>query len=350
MSQELLSEEVVGRIKEEYELVNALTELGHTISKLVILKRGETEQSYTLAPSNKIRFNYRTTFLDPAISQRLLSVTNVEEVERGSDFQFDIERSEQAFTSVSGPVYQSILTQWNLPDKLKKGNSEQYWLVNNRDKFPLSASNEEILEFVRNNNSDAPSNQLQKLPGGLPGFYHDIPGINVTYLGGSGYGILEGSILKLSLSERSIDLLDPKSISQLSVLFTHIQGLEFDGGVFQKGGGFMGGGFGLGGFVIGAASSAVLNKITTRTNIQTVMRILTSEGEMNFFTDEATPDQLDMALADVRTGIRNREVNPAPVNSGISQVEQLEKLVKLRDQGVLTNEEFDAQKSKILNS
>jgi len=349
MSQELLSEIVVERIKEEYELVNALTELGHTISKCVILKRGETEQSYTLAPSNKIRFNYRTTFLDSTISQRMLSVANVEEVEPGADFQFDIDRIEQAFTSVSSPVYQSLLTQWNLPNKLKKV-TDSYWLVNDREKYPLSASNQEILEFVRNNNSNVPSTQLQKLPGGPPGFYHDIPGINVTYLGGSGYGILEGSILKLSLSERSIDLLDPKSLSQLSVLFAHIQGLEFDGGVFQKGGGFMGGGFGLGGFVIGAASSAVLNKITTRTNIQTVMRILTSEGEMNFFTDEATPDQLDMALADVRTGIRNREVNPAPVNSGISQVEQLEKLVKLRDQGVLTNEEFDAQKSKILNS
>ena len=126
--------------------------------------------------------------------------------------------------------------------------------------------------------------------------------------------------------------------------------MELDGGVFQKGGGFTGGGFGIGGFVIGAASASILNKVTTRTNIQTILRITTSLGELNLFTDEATPDQLDLAFADVRTAIRNRIQNPVVSSNGLSKVEQLEKLVKLRDQGILTIEEFETEKAKILNT
>ncbi|WP_406830799.1 SHOCT domain-containing protein [Pedococcus sp. KACC 23699] len=39
---------------------------------------------------------------------------------------------------------------------------------------------------------------------------------------------------------------------------------------------------------------------------------------------------------------------PAPAPSGSDMLEQLKTLGELRDQGVLTQEEFDAQKAKIL--
>jgi len=44
------------------------------------------------------------------------------------------------------------------------------------------------------------------------------------------------------------------------------------------------------------------------------------------------------------------EMEAAPENDGLSQssIEQLQQLAKLKDQGVLTQEEFDAQKQKIL--
>ena len=44
------------------------------------------------------------------------------------------------------------------------------------------------------------------------------------------------------------------------------------------------------------------------------------------------------------------EMEAAPENDGLSQssIEQLQQLAKLTDQGVLTQEEFDAQKQKIL--
>ena len=41
---------------------------------------------------------------------------------------------------------------------------------------------------------------------------------------------------------------------------------------------------------------------------------------------------------------------PAPAAPQVDMVEQLEKLAQLKDQGVLTQEEFDAQKQKLLGA
>jgi predicted Zn-dependent peptidase len=46
------------------------------------------------------------------------------------------------------------------------------------------------------------------------------------------------------------------------------------------------------------------------------------------------------------------EMQAAPENDGLSPdaIEQLQQLAKLKDQGVLTQEEFDTQKQKILGT
>jgi len=41
---------------------------------------------------------------------------------------------------------------------------------------------------------------------------------------------------------------------------------------------------------------------------------------------------------------------PAPAAAGEDSIEKLKQLAELKDQGILTQEEFDAQKAKILNS
>jgi hypothetical protein len=41
---------------------------------------------------------------------------------------------------------------------------------------------------------------------------------------------------------------------------------------------------------------------------------------------------------------------PAPAAAGDDSIEKLKQLAELKDQGILTQEEFDAQKAKILNS
>jgi hypothetical protein len=349
MATEVLASNFKELLSKDFDFIKSVTELGHTISRVLEFKKGLIVHQYAPSASNGIQLLFQSSLIDPA-TDRMRNVPNVVIVEPGFGYQFDIDPNLDSFMADSGAPVQAYLVQINLSDKTKKGLKQIYWLVNDSDQFRSTTEYAEILDFIRNKYSDTPTATLQKVPGMTRASSQEAPGINVVFLGGSGYGLTDGSKLKLSLSDRSIDLVDLETRSALSIQLEYIQGLELDGGVFQKGGGFMGGGFGIGGFVIGAASASILNKVTTRTNIQTMLRITTSLGELNLFTDEATPDQLDLAFADVRTAIRNRIQTPVVGSSGISKVEQLEKLVKLRDQGILTSEEFDAEKAKILNT
>lgn len=45
---------------------------------------------------------------------------------------------------------------------------------------------------------------------------------------------------------------------------------------------------------------------------------------------------------------RNAQDQPTPSSDAPDQMEQLEKLAKLRDEGILTEEEFQAKKTQIL--
>ncbi|MQA81130.1 MAG: hypothetical protein GEV10_22040 [Streptosporangiales bacterium] len=115
-----------------------------------------------------------------------------------------------------------------------------------------------------------------------------------------------------------------------------------------RGGGFVGGGFGVKGFVLGAASAAALNKVTTRVTdpevlIETLLRISTTNGEIDLVSFEVRPGDLDIALAPVRVAVRRAAARPAA-----DPVDLLERLVRLRDSGALTEEEFAEQKARIL--
>ena len=47
---------------------------------------------------------------------------------------------------------------------------------------------------------------------------------------------------------------------------------------------------------------------------------------------------------------QQQQQQPAPAAAGEDPIEKLKQLAELKDQGILTQEEFDAQKAKILNS
>ena len=75
--------------------------------------------------------------------------------------------------------------------------------------------------------------------------------------------------------------------------YAEIVALDFDGpGKVTKGGGFIGGGFGLLGAVEGMAIVLVLNSLTTRSEIESLIRCEAREMEVFFFTNTATPRDL----------------------------------------------------------
>jgi predicted RNA-binding Zn-ribbon protein involved in translation (DUF1610 family) len=152
--------------------------------------------------------------------------------------------------------------------------------------------------------------------------------------------------------------------SDLQFLYADIASLELSGpGEVKSGGGFIGGGFGVKGAAKGILAASVLNWLTTRTTVQTVIRLATHTSEYIFSTDKASPQELRLDLSPVfmrisaaqRRAITVRQAelieHPSPSlphEVRFDLVGQLKALAELRAAGVLTDEEFGLAKAKIL--
>jgi hypothetical protein len=138
------------------------------------------------------------------------------------------------------------------------------------------------------------------------------------------------------------------------VAFTDVDDVEIGGpGLVKSGGGFIGGGFGVTGAVEGMAVAAVLNALTTRTSIKTVVRVQAADCELFFLHTQATPEQtrIDLSLplgairsaqASARAHKHRESLRPA------SPVEDLARLASMLESGLLTRDEFDHLKARLL--
>jgi|GEM_PF-3449088 len=147
-----------------------------------------------------------------------------------------------------------------------------------------------------------------------------------------------------------------KADVHVEVPYGQIEHVEIGGpGLIRRGGGFVGGGFGVTGAMEGMAIAAVLNGLTVRTSIQTVVRIQGTGCELFLLYTKATPDQLRIEMS--RTLGTIRSARAAEVAGGAQQearaaspspVEELTKLADLLEKGLLTREEFDQMKAELL--
>ncbi len=136
--------------------------------------------------------------------------------------------------------------------------------------------------------------------------------------------------------------------------YAEVLALRVDGpGAITRGGGFIGGGFGLAGAAEGMVIASVLNALTTRTTIQTIVEVQDRARDFLFFYENQTPEQLRLRLRPVEARLRqladerDRQQRSQPV-SGPDPVERLERLAQLHKQGALTDDEFAAAKRKLL--
>ena len=142
----------------------------------------------------------------------------------------------------------------------------------------------------------------------------------------------------------------------VEVPYGQVEHVEIGGpGLIRKGGGFVGGGFGVTGAIEGIALAAVLNGLTARTSIKTVVRIQGTACELFLLHTTATPEQLRIemsrALGTIRSARAAEEVrgNQQEVRAASSSpVEELTKLADLLQKGLLTREEFDLMKAQLL--
>ncbi|HUC26288.1 MAG TPA: SHOCT domain-containing protein [Streptosporangiaceae bacterium] len=140
------------------------------------------------------------------------------------------------------------------------------------------------------------------------------------------------------------------------VPYSQVEDVEIGGpGLVRTGGGFVGGGFGVNGAIEGMAIASVLNALTARTSIKTVLRIQGTGCELFLLHTMLTSEQVRIVMsrplgairparaAAVADGIQHgaRVVSPSPA-------EELSKLVDMLEKGLLTREEFNLMKAKLI--
>ena len=133
--------------------------------------------------------------------------------------------------------------------------------------------------------------------------------------------------------------------------YAEIEDVEIGGpGLVKTGGGFTGSGSGAVGALEGAAVAAVLNALTTRTTITTVVRVQAANCELFLLWTKATPEQLRIELSHPLGAIRAIRTAAAHTPSGpASPVAELSKLAGMLQAGLLTREEFEQLKANFLH-
>ena len=183
---------------------------------------------------------------------------------------------------------------------------------------------------------------------------------SVAYLGGyvQATGLFAGQHYDVRFLEDWLMVNPCRRVDALAVVpYVEIEDIEIGGpGLVRTGGGFVGGGFGVQGAVEGMAIAAVLNALTTRTSIKTVLRIQGTRCELFLLHTKATPEQLRIELSRSLGAIRAARATAA---AGMSQqpiiaphaspVEELAKLAGMLEKGLLTREEFDALKAQLVS-
>jgi hypothetical protein len=139
----------------------------------------------------------------------------------------------------------------------------------------------------------------------------------------------------------------------LEVPYGDVEAVDIGGpGMVKSGGRFVGGGFGAAGALEGMAVAAVLNALTTRTTITTVARVQAVGAELFLLETAMTPQQLRMHLSRPLGVIRLAQAarpddRPAPGRASL--VDELARLASMLDSGLLTREEFDTLKARLLS-
>lgn len=146
------------------------------------------------------------------------------------------------------------------------------------------------------------------------------------------------------------------AVPQVAVPYSEIEDIEIGGpGIVKTGGGFVGGGLGATGAIEGMAIGSILNGLTSRTSVKTILRVQGTGYEVFLLHSGMTPEKLRIELSRPLAAIRSARAaavagdtqDQVSVRSA-SPVEELTKLAGMLEKGLLTRDEFDSMKAKLL--
>jgi hypothetical protein len=115
----------------------------------------------------------------------------------------------------------------------------------------------------------------------------------------------------------------------------------------------VGGGFGVLGSIEGMLVAKALNSATRRTttSVQTFIHLNARNRELMMLDGYTTPQVLQVRLAPAFARIKHANVPTAtPPDASRDRLALLRELGELRQSGVLTEAEFEAEKARLLSS
>jgi hypothetical protein len=185
-------------------------------------------------------------------------------------------------------------------------------------------------------------------PNAFPGINQEFLRISARYIGGIGSNLLKESVGDLTISGLLVAFVSKKKLWQAGI--DELQSIQITGaGAYQTGGGWFGGGFGLKGALEGAAIASVMNSLTTKTKFDCVFRMVFPDVDITFQVLDRTPGRLEIDLTGVRRYLGSKDQLPLQSKSvDGDNLEKLMKLAELVEKGLLTKQEFNIQKKKLL--
>jgi hypothetical protein len=189
---------------------------------------------------------------------------------------------------------------------------------------------------------------IAKLSGQAEAFGDAIVPIQTfTFVGGHGYPLEVRKPYQLVFTADSLRIVELRRLVVAEEPLADVDEVSITGSARRTSGGFFGGGFGATGAVEGMAIASVLNALSARTDINTVVRIQTRTGELFFHSGSIAPEGLRMEFSPIFTRLRGRERQQDDRNG--DTIERLSKLADLLDRGAITADEFARLKSELLS-
>lgn len=169
-------------------------------------------------------------------------------------------------------------------------------------------------------------------------------------IGGSGYEIADGRNLDIGITHNSLIFIEKIfNLRRIEIAFDEINEIEISGpGKVTSTAGVIGGGFGLEGFLQGAVAAAIINAATTKSSVNTFVRVLSTTGEVYLHSSSVEPLQLKMQLSPIFVRLSNRS-KITNSSTGRNVASELEKIRELFQSGILSQSEFETAKRKILS-
>jgi hypothetical protein len=142
--------------------------------------------------------------------------------------------------------------------------------------------------------------------------------------------------------------LTPEGGSPVVMTYDEINSFDVGGpGAVKSGTRLWGGGFGLQGAAEGMLAASVINSLTSKVRVETVLTVrATLRGFVVVYAQE-TPEQLRIRLAGAIAQIEGRQ-RTASTSGETSVPDQLARLHELHSQGGLTDEEYATAKAKLI--